>query len=66
LAKIGIITHKTLIKYVRHAVVGVFIVAGALTPSPDIYSQVLMALPLLFLYGVSILVAYFVGKKKHG
>jgi len=41
-----------------------FIAAAILTPSPDALSQVLMAVPLLILYEVSIFVAKFAGKKK--
>jgi len=57
LARIGLITHKTLIAYIRYAILAVFVVSAILTP-PDVASQVLMALPLLGLYGISIGVAY--------
>lgn len=58
LARIGLVTHHTLMQYGRYAIVGIFIVAAILTP-PDVASQMLMAVPLLALYGVSIGVAYF-------
>ena len=61
-ARIGLITHKTLLGYFRYAVVGIFITAAVLTPGPDIASQLLLAGPLLLLYGLSIGVAYFFGK----
>jgi sec-independent protein translocase protein TatC len=57
LTRVGLLTHKTLIHYVRHAVLALFIVSAILTP-PDVVSQLLMAAPLLALYGVSIGVAY--------
>jgi sec-independent protein translocase protein TatC len=57
LARVGLVSHVTLVKYVRHAIVIVFIVAAVLTP-PDVVSQMLMAAPLLVLYGLSIGVAY--------
>jgi sec-independent protein translocase protein TatC len=41
----------------------IFIVAAILTP-PDVISQILMAIPLLFLYEISIIGAIFFGKKK--
>jgi sec-independent protein translocase protein TatC len=41
-----------------------FIAAAILTPSPDALSQVLMAIPLLFLYEISIFVAKFAARKK--
>ncbi|MFH0921536.1 MAG: twin-arginine translocase subunit TatC [Fibrobacterota bacterium] len=63
LARMGLITHRTLLKYLRHAVVVIFIVAAILTPSPDVFSQVMMAGPLLVLYGLSMGVAYLARKK---
>jgi sec-independent protein translocase protein TatC len=57
LARVGLVSHRTLVKYARHAIVVVFIVAAVLTP-PDVVSQMLMAIPLLVLYGLSIGVAY--------
>jgi sec-independent protein translocase protein TatC len=56
-ARVGLITHRTLLGSTRYAVVGTFIVAAVLTP-PDVASQMLMAVPLLVLYGLSIGVAF--------
>ncbi|MBI3783194.1 MAG: twin-arginine translocase subunit TatC [Deltaproteobacteria bacterium] len=58
LARAGAVTHRTMLGYLRYAILIIFIVAAVLTPGPDVASQLLMAGPLLFLYGVSILVAY--------
>ncbi len=58
LARIGLVTHHTMLAYARYAVLVIFIVAAVLTPGPDIASQLLMAGPLLMLYGLSIGVAY--------
>jgi len=63
LAKVGLISVKTLIAFFRYAIVLIFILAAILTP-PDVLSQVLMALPLIVLYGISILVVYFTSKEK--
>jgi sec-independent protein translocase protein TatC len=57
LARVGLVTHETLIRFGRYAVVLIFVVAAVLTP-PDVVSQLLMAAPLLLLYLVSIGVAY--------
>jgi len=62
LARIGLVTHQTLITWWRYAVVVIFIVAAVLTPGPDIASQMMMATPLLILYAISIGVAYMVGR----
>jgi sec-independent protein translocase protein TatC len=67
LTKIGIITPSFMRKYRRHAIVVIFIVAAIITP-PDVFSQTLVAIPLLILYEVSILISANVmrqKKKKH-
>ena len=61
LARMGLVTHKSMLAYGRYAVLIIFIVAGVLTPGPDVASQLLMAGPLLVLYALSIGVAYMFG-----
>ncbi len=61
LARVGVIDDRMLISGFRYAVVIIFIVAAVLTP-PDVVTQFLMAVPLLILYGVSILVARLASK----
>ncbi len=56
LAKIGLVNDQMLKDFFRYAVVLIFIISAILTP-PDVISQVLMAAPLLILYGVSIYIA---------
>jgi len=62
LARIGMVTHRTMIGYFRYAILAIFIVAAVLTPGPDIASQLLMAAPLFLLYVASIGVAYLFGR----
>jgi len=50
-------------KYRKHAIVVIFIVSAIITP-PDVFSQTLVAIPLLLLYEVSIVVSARVLKKK--
>jgi sec-independent protein translocase protein TatC len=57
LTRLGIIDHKMMIHHLRYAILGIFIVAAALTP-PDMVSQFLLAIPLLLLYALSIGVSY--------
>lgn len=64
LTKFGLLTPQFMRKYRKHAVVAILIVAGVITPSPDVTSQMLVAFPLYFLYEASIFVSYFVVKKK--
>jgi sec-independent protein translocase protein TatC len=58
----GLIDYKQLLKFFRYFVVVAFVISAVLTP-PDPLSQLLLAIPLCGLYGVSILVAYFFGRK---
>jgi sec-independent protein translocase protein TatC len=62
LARVGLVTHRTLIEWWRYAIVVIFVVAAVLTPGPDVASQMLMATPLLVLYALSIGVAYMVAR----
>jgi sec-independent protein translocase protein TatC len=63
LAKVGIITSKSLKKMRRYAYVGMFVFAAILTP-PDIFTQTGLAVPLILLYEVSILCARWVEPKQ--
>jgi sec-independent protein translocase protein TatC len=63
LTKIGIITPNFLIKYRKHSIVVIFIVAAIITP-PDIFSQTLVAIPLLILFEVGIIISKIVYKNK--
>lgn len=56
LAKIGLVTHHVLKKYRRHALVVVLVLSAIITP-PDITSQILVSIPVLLLYEVSIVIA---------
>lgn len=55
LALLGLVTDKTLKDFFKYAVLIIFVVAALLTP-PDVLTQLLMAAPLVILYGVSILI----------
>jgi sec-independent protein translocase protein TatC len=59
LALLGLVTDRTLIDFFKYAVVIIFVLAALLTP-PDILTQLLMAAPLIILYGVSILIVRMV------
>lgn len=64
LSRLGIVTPKLMRRYWRHAMVVSFIVAAALSPGPDPFSMLLMAIPLVFLYEVSILISKLAYKKR--
>ena len=63
LAKIGLISANFLRNYRKYAFVIILIVAAVITPSPDWTSQVIVAVPLLLLYEVSVLIAARVDKQ---
>lgn len=64
MARVGLITTKTLTSKRRYAIVIIFIVAAILTP-PDIMSQVSLAIPLLLLYELSIVSVRLVEKSRN-
>jgi sec-independent protein translocase protein TatC len=59
LSKLGILTPKFMRRYRKHAIVIILILAGVLTPSPDITSQLLLGIPLVLLYEISIIISKF-------
>jgi sec-independent protein translocase protein TatC len=63
LTRIGIITPEFMRKFRKHSIVVILIVAAIITP-PDIFSQILVSLPLLLLYEVSIFIAARVVKNR--
>jgi sec-independent protein translocase protein TatC len=64
LSLVGAITHRGLWKFNRWWTVISFVVGAVLTPSPDIFSQILMAGPMVVLYNVSIIPAYIITKRR--
>ena len=63
LSKVGLITPSFMRKYRKHAYVLLLIIAAIITP-PDVFSQVLVCIPLIVLYEISILISRSVLKKK--
>lgn len=60
-SKLGILTPQFLKTYRKHAVVVMLVLSAIVTP-PDVFSQVLLSMPLYFLYEVSILISAKVNK----
>jgi sec-independent protein translocase protein TatC len=59
LTKLGIVNARMLWSFSRYALVLIFILAAFLTP-PDPVTQVLLAIPVIFIYGISIFISYLV------
>lgn len=64
LSKLGIITPGFLRSYRKYAYVVLLVLAAVITPSPDWGSQLIVVVPLVFLYEISILIAAKVQKKR--
>ena len=63
LARMGLLTPQFLTKNRKYAMLGCFVVAAILTPTPDIFNQCLMAIPMIILYEIGVLGARFFGKE---
>jgi sec-independent protein translocase protein TatC len=59
IVKIGLLDHRQLVQFRSYAIVGNLVVAAFATPSGDPFTMFLMAIPLQFLYEVSVLVAWY-------
>ena len=62
LARIGVVDAKTMARHRKYAILLIFIFAAVMTP-PDFISQLLMAIPLMGLYELSIILSKIFGKK---
>lgn len=59
LAKLGIVNPRGLGRFRRYAIVGAFIAAAIITPTPDPFNQTLVAVPMYLLYELGVLLARF-------
>ena len=64
LSRMGLITAKWMVKKFKYAVLVIFIIAAIITPTPDMIVQSIVGVPMLALYGVSILIAFLSEKRK--
>lgn len=63
LGRIGLIDSSMLKRVRRYAVVGILVLAAAITPSPDVFSQLMLAGPLYVLYELSIVIVRLTGRR---
>jgi sec-independent protein translocase protein TatC len=63
LSKLGILTPKFMRKYRRHAIVIILVLSAFLTPGADPVSQIILAVPLVLLYEISIFISKLSSKK---
>jgi sec-independent protein translocase protein TatC len=63
LARMGVVSAQLLARNRKYAILGAFVVAAVLTPTPDVFNQTLMAGPLILLYEVGIISARIFGQR---
>jgi len=64
LTKIGILSPTLLRKYRKHTFIVILIISGLITPSPDVFSQLIVTLPLYGLYEISLSISARMFRKK--
>ena len=64
LSRIGLVTARLLANHFKHAVLGSIVLAAVLTPTTDFGNMLIIAGPMIVLYGVGIIVAWVFGKRR--
>lgn len=64
LARLGLVTAGLLLRWFRWAVLAIFVIAAIITPTPDVATQTVFAVPMLVLYLLGIVIAWIFGKKR--
>lgn len=57
LLALGVLSRRSVLKASRYVIIGIFLLAAIVTPSPDMISQLMLAIPLIALHFLAILVA---------
>lgn len=63
LAKVGLVSASMLSRQRKYAILAAFVIAAILTPTPDVVNQLMMAVPLMILYEISIVAVRLFGRK---
>lgn len=64
LARLGIVSERWLLKKFKYAVLIIFVVAAVITPTPDVATQCVFALPMIALYLLGILIAWLFRRRE--
>jgi sec-independent protein translocase protein TatC len=64
LARMGVVTARWMARQFKYAVLLIFVTAAVITPSSDMASQTIVAVPMIGLYVLSIAIAWMVAPKK--
>ena len=63
-ARLGLVSARQLLRWFRWAVLAIFVTAAVITPTPDIATQTVFAVPMILLYLLGVAVAAIFGKKR--
>lgn len=64
LARMGVVTGRMLLRYFKYAFLAIFVIAAVVSPGTDIPSQLVMAVPMVGLYVLSIAIAFIFQKRR--
>jgi len=64
LTKLGLVSAEMLIKKWKYIVLSIFIISAIVTPTPDVFNQIILAIPMFLLYGISIWVSLLARRKE--
>jgi sec-independent protein translocase protein TatC len=64
LARLGLVTARQLLRWFRWAVLAIFAIAAIITPTPDVATQTVFAVPMIVLYLFGVLIAWIFGKPR--
>ena len=64
LTAVGLVTPRALLRQWRYAIVGAFVVTAAITPGDVVTAQIVMALPMVALYFLSVGLSWIVYKRQ--
>jgi sec-independent protein translocase protein TatC len=64
LSRMGLVNGPFLLRNSKYAVLGCFVAAAIITPTGDIGNMMILAVPMLALYGVGIVIAYIFGRRR--
>ena len=64
LSRIGLVTPRFLLRHFKWAVLASFVVAAIITPTPDVVTQSMLAVPMLGLYLLGVGVAWMFGRPR--
>jgi sec-independent protein translocase protein TatC len=64
LSRIGLVTARFLVRSFKYAILVIFVLAAVITPSGDMLTQTMFALPMIGLYLISIVIAWIFGKPR--